>query len=148
MWTSRYAYRELPKFDPGNYHPWANSVKDAFAERDWMNYLGTPAPIVATSPPTDGGDHVADTATSPVATDGPGDHVAEPASFTPDPATSAHAKAFLSQSINHQYQSAIERCTSAAEIWSVFLDRYGQRSRDDELRLEAPLPRQATYARP
>src|SRR5271167_2388398 len=49
------------------------------------------------------------------------------------------AKAFLSQSIEFKYQPSIENCDTAAEIWSVFLQRYGQRSRDDELRLEAEL---------
>jgi gag-polypeptide of LTR copia-type len=91
-----------------------------------MNYLVTPAPTVATS--------------SPAASDaGDLEHVADPPSFTPDPATRARAKAFLSQSIDYRYRSAIETCTSAAEIWSVFLARHGQCSRDDELRLEAEL---------
>jgi hypothetical protein len=67
----------------------ANSVKDAFAERDWMNYLVTSAPVATLSPAaSDAGDL---------------EHVADPPSFMPHPATSARAKAFLSQSIDYRY---------------------------------------------
>src|SRR5579862_1351506 len=115
--STKYAYKELPKFEPQYIRYWLSIVKDAFAERDWMNYL-IPAPITA-APAADAG------------------AVAPLESFTPDPATSARAKAFISQSIDYRYQPAIEHCTSAADIWSVLMARYGQRSRDDELRLEA-----------
>ena len=123
MSSTKYAYKELPKFEPMYYRYWANAVKDALAERDWMNYLIPPAfvpPSTAVTPASD-----ASSTTSTV--------------FTPDPITSARVKAFLTQSIDFRYQAAIEHCTSAAEIWSVFQARYGQRSRDDELRLEAEL---------
>src|SRR5438046_1943169 len=119
MSTSRFAYKELPKFEPRYYRQWARVVKDAFAERDWNDYLITPAPI--TVPSTEAGQSATITA------------------FSPDASITARAKAFLSQSIEFRYQPSIETCETAAEIWSVFLQRYGQRSRDDELRLEAEL---------
>lgn len=125
MSTPRFAYKELPKFEPRYYRQWARVVRDAFAERDWNGYLITPTPTVVV-PSTEAGQS---TTTTPTPT----------ASFTPDASISARAKAFLSQSIEFKYQPSIENCETAAEIWSVFLQRYGQRSRDDELRLEAEL---------
>ena len=124
MSTPRFAYKELPKFEPRYYRQWARVVRDAFAERDWNGYLITPTPVVV--PSTEAGQS---TTTTPTPT----------ASFTPDASIAARAKAFLSQSIEFRYQPSIENCDTAAEIWSVFLQRYGQRSRDDELRLEAEL---------
>src|SRR5271170_8487639 len=121
MSTSRFAYKELPKFEPKYYRQWARVVGDAFAERDWNDYLITPAPVIATSTGTDG----TTTTTS--------------TSFNPDATITVRTKAFLSQSIEFRYQPSIETCETAADIWSVFLQRYGQRSRDDELRLEAEL---------
>jgi len=106
MSSTKFAYKELPQFEPKYYRYWANIVKDAFAERDWMNYLLPPPPD---------------------------------SSFTPDPTVSARAKAFLSQSVQYSHRASIEGCDNTAEIWTVFLQRYGQRSRDDELRLEAEL---------
>jgi len=117
MSSTKFAYKELPKFTPPFYRQWASVVKDAFAERDWNDYLVTPAPT-------------ADPSTS---------KAAETARFTPDPSISARAKAFLSQSIDFKYQPSIESCTSAAQIWAVFLQRYGTKSREDELRLESEL---------
>jgi hypothetical protein len=119
--STRFAYKELPKFEPKYYRQWARVVGDAFAERDWNDYLITPSPVIATSTGTDG----ITTTTS--------------TSFNPDATITVRAKAFLSQSIEFRYQPSIETCETAAEIWSVFLQRYGQRSRDDELRLEAEL---------
>lgn len=121
MSTSRFAYKELPKFEPKFYRQWARVVGDAFSERDWNDYLITPAPVVSTSTGADG--TITTTSTS----------------FDPDATITVRAKAFLSQSIEFRYQPSIETCETAAEIWSVFLQRYGQRSRDDELRLEAEL---------
>src|SRR5579859_1975018 len=119
MSTSRFAYKELPKFEPRYYRQGARVVKDAFAEQDWNDYLITPAPVAV--PSTEAGQSTTSTG------------------FTPDVSTSARAKAFLSQSIEFRYQPSIESCETAAEIWKVFLQRHGQRSRDDELRLEAEL---------
>src|SRR5207248_1719709 len=144
MSTSRFAHKELPKFEPKYYRQWARVVKDAFTERDWNDYLITPAPVAV--PSTEAGQ--------------PATNI----TFSPDASVVARAKAFLSQSIEFKYQPSIETCETAAEIWSVFLHRYGvqlralahhlviaghiwsvflhrygQRSRDDELRLEAEL---------
>src|SRR5579859_3647374 len=49
MSTSRFAYKELPKFEPRYYRQWARIVKDAFAEWDWNDYLITPAPVAVPS---------------------------------------------------------------------------------------------------
>src|SRR5271170_1984503 len=106
MSSTKFAYKELPQFEPKYYRYWASIVKDSFAECDWMNYLLPPPPD---------------------------------SSFTPDPTVSAHAKAFLSQSVQYSHRASIEGCDNTAEIWTVFLQRYGQRSRDDELRLKAEL---------
>jgi hypothetical protein len=122
--SSRFAYKELPKFEPRYYRQWASIVKDAFAERDWNNYLVTPAPTITPAVIAQDDTTITPSTTTP---------------FRPDPSISARAKAFLSQSIEYKYQPSIETCTSAAEIWTVFLQRYGQRSRDDELRLEAEM---------
>src|SRR5204863_3210524 len=59
--------------------------------------------------------------------------------FVPNPVITARAKAFLSQSIPLKYKSSIELFTTAAQIWSSFLMRYGTKTRDDELRLEQDL---------
>src|SRR5271169_92182 len=118
MSTPRFAYKELPKFEPRYYRQWARVVRDAFAERDWNGYLITPTPVAV--PSTEAGQS---TTSTPTPT----------ASFTPDASIAARAKVFLSQSIEFKYQPSIENCDTAAEIWSVFLQRYGQRSRDDEL---------------
>jgi hypothetical protein len=120
MTSIKYAYKTLPTFAPAYYRQWASVVRDAFAEREWSNYLVPPQLAVVTS--TDDG---TTTTTAPP--------------FTPDGTTSARAKAFLSQSIPMEYVSSIESCTTAAQIWTTFLQRYGSRSREDELRLEAQL---------
>jgi hypothetical protein len=122
--STKYAYKELNKFDHLYYRPWSDTVKDAFAERDWTDYLITPAPVVTPAVLNQDGT---------IAT--PGFTV----TFTPDASISARAKAFLTQSLDYKYRFGLEKCTSAAEIWEIFLVRYGQRSRDDELRLEAEL---------
>src|SRR5579859_7026710 len=106
MSTSRFAYKELPKFEPQYYHQWAHIVKDSFANWDWNNYLITPAPVIV--PSTEAGQSTTST------------------TFTPDASISARTKAFLSQSIEFRYQPFIETCETAAEIWTVFLQRYGQ----------------------
>src|SRR5204863_4376404 len=49
MSTSRFAYKELPKFEPKYYRQWARVVRDAFAERDWNDYLIIPAPVAVPS---------------------------------------------------------------------------------------------------
>jgi hypothetical protein len=118
MSSTKFAYKELPKFTPAFYRQWASVVKDAFAERDWNDYLITPVSVQ---------------------TDPSSSKETEPTPFTADPSISARAKAFLSQSIDFKYQPSIESCTTAAEIWTVFLQRYGTKSREDELRLEAEL---------
>jgi hypothetical protein len=122
--STKYAYKELPSFDPIDWLYWQDVVLDAIAERGWHDYLVTPLPVV--TPPV-------------LATDGTTITAGTTTIFTPDPATSARVKAFLSQSIGIKHRSAIHGCTTAAEIWSVFVQRYGQRTRDDELRLEAEL---------
>jgi hypothetical protein len=118
MSSTKFAFKELPKFTPPYYRQWASVVKDAFAERDWNDYLVTPE-----SKQSDPGSS----------------KTAEPTPFVADPSISARAKAFLSQSIDFKYQPSIESCKTAAEIWTVFLQRYGTKSREDELRLEAEL---------
>jgi hypothetical protein len=107
MSSTKYAYKVLNTFDPVYYRQWASTVRDAFAERDWTHYL---------EPPT---------------------------SESKDPETSTHdatepfrAKAFLSQSIPLEHKASIEECKTAADIWLVFRQRYGSRTREDELRLE------------
>src|SRR5580692_3655039 len=127
MSTPKYAYRELPKFTNRNqYHYWASATQDAFAERGWMDYLVDPAAAT-----------LAAALTAAALSGHTG--VSTPEAFTPDPSITARAKAFLTQSIDFKFQSAIRDCSSASQIWSIFLARYGQRSRDDELRLEAEL---------
>ena len=61
-------------------------------------------------------------------------------SFTPDLTVSARVKAFLSQSVQYSHRAYIDGCDNAGMvIWTIFLQRYSQTSRDDELRLEAEL---------
>jgi len=110
--TTSYSYKHLPVFEPEYYRAWASTVIDAFAEREWNNYL-IPPPTSTT----------ADTAPA----------------FVPNPVITARAKAFLSQSIPLKYKSSIELFTTATQIWSSFLMRYGTKTRDDELRLEQDL---------
>jgi len=100
MSSTKFAYKELPKFTPPFYRQWASVVKDAFAERDWNDYLITPeSRQTITDPSTSKTD--------------------ESTPFIADPSISARAKAFLSQSIDFKYQPSIESCTSAAEIWTA-----------------------------
>src|SRR5213075_2615852 len=87
--TTSYSYKHLPEFEPAYYRAWASTVIDAFAEREWTNYL-IPPPISTTEDTT-------------------------PA-FVPDPVITARAKAFLSQSIPLKYKSSIELFTSAAQM--------------------------------
>jgi hypothetical protein len=86
--STKYAYKELNKFDHLYYRPWSDTVKDVFAERDWTDYLITPAPVV--TPAVLNQDRT-------IAT--PGFTV----TFTPDPSIRARAKAFLTQSLNYKY---------------------------------------------
>ena len=120
--STKFAYKQLPKFEPTYYRQWARTVKDAFGERQWLGYLD-PSLITKTD--------ASPTTQTPRELESP--------VFTPDPLIAASAKAFLTQSIEFKYQTAIDRCETAADIWSVLLERYGTRTRDDELRLESEL---------
>src|SRR5271154_4613087 len=37
--SSKYAFKQCPRFEPTYYLGWASEVRDAFAERDWTEYL-------------------------------------------------------------------------------------------------------------
>ena len=112
------AIKTLKEFDPKFYRQWASQVKDAFTEREWNDYLVVPAP--ALSPPSEMD-----------ALD-----LGEQPEFVPDPHTTALAKAFLTQSIPYRYRPNIKSCTTAAQIWSVFIELYGMRSQEIELNYE------------
>src|SRR5579859_7101348 len=104
--STKYAYKVLDRFDPVYYRQWASTVRDAFAERDWSDYLE------------------------------PTDESKDPETSTTDVTESFRAKAFLSQSIPLEHKASIEECKTAADIWLVFQQRYGSQTREDELRLE------------
>src|SRR5277367_4378883 len=112
--STKYAYKVLNTFDPVYYRQWASTVRDAFAERGWSHYLVPPKS-------TDTSKDSETSTSSPSTTD-----VTEP----------FRAKAFLSQSIPLEHKASIEECTTAADVWLVFEQRYGSRTREDELRLE------------
>jgi Reverse transcriptase (RNA-dependent DNA polymerase)/gag-polypeptide of LTR copia-type len=40
--STKYSYKKIPPFDPTFYRAWASDVQDAFAEREWSDYLFTP----------------------------------------------------------------------------------------------------------
>src|SRR5271169_6820622 len=101
----RFAYKQLPTFNPTYYRAWATDVQDEFAERDWSAYLTSPTDTTVIL----------------------------------DPAITVQAKAFLNQSISYEHKAAIEHCTTAAQIWLVFQQRYEYQSREDELYLEGQL---------
>jgi len=122
--SQKYAIKALREFEPIYYRQWASQVKNAFAEREWDDYLVTPPPELPTP-------------SSSTSQDAGGE--LEPIPFKPDSHINALAKAFLSQSIPYRYQPAIEDCASAAEIWAIFIERYGTRSREEELRYESEL---------
>ena len=67
--STKYAYKVLDRFDPIYYRQWASTVRDAFAERDWSDYLE------------------------------PTDESKDPETSTTDVMESFRAKVFLSQSI-------------------------------------------------
>src|SRR5579859_7200731 len=104
--STKYAYKVLDRFDPVYYRQWASTVRDAFAERDWSDYLE------------------------------PTDESKDPETSTTDVTESFRAKAFLSQSIPLEHKASIEECKTAADIWLVFQQRYGSQTHEDELRLE------------
>src|SRR5436309_11158357 len=37
--TMKFAFKSIPGFNPTFYRAWASDVQDAFAEREWINYL-------------------------------------------------------------------------------------------------------------
>ena len=80
--SSKYAYKQLPTFSLIYYRQWASDVKDAFAERDWINYL---------EPPTDSTD-------------------SKETEFVPEPHIVAQAKALMSQSIPYEHKTFIDDC--------------------------------------
>jgi hypothetical protein len=105
--STKYAYKVLDRFDPTYYRQWASTVRDAFAERNWSNYL-----------------------------EPPGNTPKDPEASEADDTEPFRAKAFLSQSIPLEHKASIEECKTAADIWLVFQQRYGLPTREDELRLE------------
>ena len=46
----KYAYKQLPQFNPTFYHSWAMDVELAFAERDWTKYLHSPTDQITHDP--------------------------------------------------------------------------------------------------
>jgi len=50
MSTTKFAYKVLPPFNPTFYRSWASDVNDAFAERDWTNYLESSVPETDLNP--------------------------------------------------------------------------------------------------
>jgi hypothetical protein len=113
MSTKSYAYKHLPTFNPTYYRAWASDVEAAFAERNWSSYLVPPSVEPSTSTSTG--------------------KETESIDFT------IHAHAFLNQSIPYEHKSSIDQCTTAAQIWLSFKQRYASQSREDELRLEGQL---------
>ena len=47
--STKYAIKALREFEPNYYRQWASQVKNAFAEREWDDYLVTPAPTMLPS---------------------------------------------------------------------------------------------------
>ena len=41
--TTKFAFKSIPGFNPTFYRAWASDVQDAFAEREWINYLIPPS---------------------------------------------------------------------------------------------------------
>jgi hypothetical protein len=113
----KYAYKHLPTFNPVHYRAWASDVRDAFAEREWDDYLILP-PINLNS-----------------------NDNATPESTPPElkPNIIVQAKAFISQSIPYEHKYGLEGYTTAAQIFHALEQRYGSTSREDELRLESLL---------
>jgi hypothetical protein len=52
---------------------------------------------------------------------------------------SSNTNQIWKKSIPYEYKAGIESCTTAAEIWLAFQQRYAFQSREDELRLEGQL---------
>src|SRR5438046_8241582 len=46
----KFAYKQLPLFNPTYYHSWAMDVELAFAERNWTPYLTPPTEEVTHNP--------------------------------------------------------------------------------------------------
>src|SRR5947207_8397910 len=46
----KYAYKQLPTFNPTHYHSWAMDVELAFAERKWTHYLAPPTENITHDP--------------------------------------------------------------------------------------------------
>jgi len=113
--NTKFAFKQLPKFDPVHYRAWASDVRDAFAERDWNDYLQSP-------PSTDPESMPASTPTTEL-----------------KPHITVQAKAFISQSIPYEHKYGLEDYTTAAEIFHALEQKYSLRSREDELRLKSLL---------
>jgi hypothetical protein len=43
--STKYAYKELPPFNPDDRIYWQDATIDAVAERGWLNYLSPPDPV-------------------------------------------------------------------------------------------------------
>lgn len=41
---AKYAFKYIPTFNPNYFRRWASNVHDAFAERNWLEYLQYPPP--------------------------------------------------------------------------------------------------------
>ena len=50
--AKRFAYKQLPTFNPTYYHAWAMDVEQAFAERKWSEYIRPPTPEFNPDPDT------------------------------------------------------------------------------------------------
>jgi gag-polypeptide of LTR copia-type len=126
--SSKFAYKAIPQFNPIYYRAWAADAHDTFAERKWLHYLLTPG---------------AKDESATISSDTTSTSTEQQEQQTSSPVFNAEiavqAKAFLNQSIPYEHKAGIESCTTAAEIWLAFQQRYASQSREDELRLEGQL---------
>ena len=116
----KYAFKQLPKFDPIHSRAWASDVKMAFSERKWTNYLAVPTASQSIS----GNITPATSSALDIALD---EHI------------ETQAKAFLVQSIPYEYRYGLEEYNTAATIFHAIETKYNSQSRYDELRLESML---------
>src|SRR5213075_836286 len=102
--NTKFAFKQLPKFDPVHYRAWASDVRDAFAEREWNDYL------------------------SPLSNDPESTPASTPMAEL-KPHITVQAKAFISQSIPYEHKYGLEGYTTAAEIFHALEQKYGLKSR-------------------
>jgi gag-polypeptide of LTR copia-type len=104
--------KKIRNFNVKYYSAWAIEAREALEERGWMRWIDPATPTK---------------------------EIKEENGSEIDIIEGLRAKALLSQSIGYEHKNRIHDCTTAAEIWSAFEDKFAYKSCEDEQRFKALL---------